>query len=150
MGGYRAAKAAFEATERADGDPGWDCARSCLDLGANFGPAVFVTARSELAIEATGVEFITRNGGAGVWLRKGRSMKLRNMPDAFCVECGKPYFNMLPVTCKCFQPRGTRRCGGTIRSAKNVGDWVECTQCGAAGCSACKESGWVLKRGLFG
>ena len=44
MGGYPTAKAAFEAAERADGDPAWDRDWSCLVLGDNVGPAVFVTA----------------------------------------------------------------------------------------------------------
>jgi len=43
MGGYPAAKAAFEAAERAYGDPGWDRDWSCLALGDSVGPAVFVT-----------------------------------------------------------------------------------------------------------
>ena len=43
MGGYPAAKAAFEAAERADGDFGWDRDWSCLALGDSVGPAVFVT-----------------------------------------------------------------------------------------------------------
>ena len=44
MGGYSAAKAAFEAAERADGGPRWDHAGSCLPLGDSVGPAVFVIA----------------------------------------------------------------------------------------------------------
>jgi len=68
MGGYPAAKAAFEAAERSDVDPDWDRALSCLVLGDNIGPAVFVIA----TLQSAGVEFIAENGGgAGVRLRKG-------------------------------------------------------------------------------
>jgi hypothetical protein len=41
---YPAAKAVFDTAELTDGDPAWDRDRSCLDLGDNVGPAVFVTA----------------------------------------------------------------------------------------------------------
>ena len=57
----------FGTSQRTDGDPAWDRAWSSLAPGDNIGPAVFVTARAELAIEAAGVEFIAENGdGAGV------------------------------------------------------------------------------------
>jgi hypothetical protein len=68
MGGHPAAKAAFEAAERAYGDPAWDRDWSCLALGDNVSPAVFVN----------------RSGGPGVKLRKSRFI-----PGSF-KECCHP------------------------------------------------------------
>ena len=59
---YPAAKAAFDAAERTDGDPAWDRAWSSVARGDNVGPAVFVTARAELALESAGVIFVEENG----------------------------------------------------------------------------------------
>jgi hypothetical protein len=70
MGGDPAAKAAFEAAERTDDDPAWDRDCSCLALGDNVGPAVFVTAPN-WPLEATDVIFVEENGeGPGVRLRR--------------------------------------------------------------------------------
>jgi hypothetical protein len=89
----------------------------------------------------------TRQAGADMDAPK------RPLPNDYCTKCNRPSWELLDVPSRCQRiVNGNSRCGGTLRSANNVGDWRECPTCNAIGsengwrCAQCKGDGWIFAR----
>jgi len=76
----------------------------------------------------------------------------KSQPLAYCTRCGGVLHNVQHINQTCPIIRNGKRCNGSIRSATNSKDWIECPSCGATGrieggsCDQCAGEGWLLVR----
>lgn len=76
----------------------------------------------------------------------------RSQPLAYCTRCGAYSRNEGQINKGCGKSQQGKPCRGTMRSALNAGDWVECPSCDTTGriengtCDRCAGEGWLLDR----
>jgi hypothetical protein len=77
---------------------------------------------------------------------------MRPKPVTFCTNCRAFGYNIGVASGKCGRKVDGKKCKGTVQSAIQENDWIDCPSCKATGldgdrtCRQCIGSGWIFVR----